>query len=117
MVLRLPLGSVRRFAALLLMLGVLLGGAVDAIACEPETEAATSVTSVVVGEGQGGDHQQPKGDHDGVCIHGHCHHGVSAVQSVAALTDLPAYHADHPLPRERHLASIVPDALKRPPRA
>ena len=117
MVLLLPLGSVRRFAALLLMLGVLLGGAVDAIACEPATEAATSVTSVALSESQGGDHQQPKSDHDGVCIHGHCHHGASAVQAVAVPADVPAYDADHPLPREHRLASIVPDTLKRPPRA
>jgi hypothetical protein len=117
MVLRLPLGSVRRFAALLLLLGVLLGGAVDAIACEPATEAAAAVTKVTVGERQSGDDQLPRSDHGGVCTHGHCHHGVSAFQPVAAWADVTVYHEDHPLPRERHLASIVPDSLERPPRA
>lgn len=104
-------------AVLLLLVGMLLGGTVDAIACEPATEVAAYVTSITVSKSQSSDHKTPQSDHDGVCVHGHCHHGVSHVQPLATLIDLPAYNADHPLLLEHRLASIIPDALKRPPRA
>jgi len=119
MILRFPLGGVRRFAALLLLLGVMLIGAVDAVACELDTEAVPSVTLVVGSDSQadGDHHRLPESGHDGVCIHGHCHHSVPHIQPVIALMDMPAYHADHPLPRENRLASLTSDPLKRPPRA
>ena len=111
---RIPLGSARRLLALLLLVGVMLGGSVDAIACEPINEA---VAAVHAGTDQAGDHQVPGGDHEGACIHGHCHHGVPHLQDLAALAALPAYLVQHPLPGERRLASITADSPKRPPRA
>ncbi|MBT2135737.1 hypothetical protein KK137_15470 [Croceibacterium sp. LX-88] len=98
----------------MLLLGVMLGGTVDAVACEPTTEASAVVAAAAE---ESGDHQLPGGDHDGVCIHGHCHHGVPYIQSMTALSDLPVYHGEHPRPHDRILTSIVPDRLKRPPRA
>lgn len=38
----LPLGSAQRLAALLLLFGVMLGGGLDAIVCEPSTEIAVA---------------------------------------------------------------------------
>ncbi|WP_156457696.1 hypothetical protein [Altererythrobacter sp. Root672] len=107
-------GSARRFAALLLLLGVMLGGTVDVVACEPTTEISVLA---VAGADEPSDHQIPGADHDGVCIHGHCHHGVPYIQQLTALTEVAAYHGDHPLPLDRILTSIDPDTLKRPPRA
>ncbi|HEY6815614.1 MAG TPA: hypothetical protein VI168_08760 [Croceibacterium sp.] len=114
MVLRLRLGSARRFAALLLLLGVMLGGAVDAIACEPTAEIA----AVEAASADPGSHEQlPDDDRHGACVHGHCHHGAQQVPQIAAAEDLPIV-ADQPVPsREHRLASITPDLLKRPPRA
>jgi len=114
MVLRLHLGSVRRFAALLLLIGVMLGGAVDAIACEPTGEMTAVAAASVDTHGH---EQGPDNDRHGACIHGHCHHGAQQVPQIAAAEDLPLV-VDEPVPSGEHrLTSIIPDSLKRPPRA
>jgi hypothetical protein len=93
---------------------MMLGGTIDAVACEPAIETTTSAVAL----DSHSDEKQPlSGDHDGVCVHGHCHHGVSTTQQAAVLGDVPAYHSDHPPGRDQSLASIVSDSLKRPPRA
>src|SRR5690606_29999513 len=62
----LPLGSARRLAALLLLLGVMLGGGFDAIVCEPSTEIAVAA----VDSADHDSHQQgPDSDRHGGCIH------------------------------------------------
>ena len=67
MFLRLPLGSARRFAALLLLLGVMLGGAVDAIACEPASE----ITAINAADAEPlGQKQLPDDERHGDCVHG-----------------------------------------------
>ena len=111
---RLPLGSARRFAALVLLLGVMLGGAVDAIACEPTTEM-TAVAAHAADTDSG--EQVPDTDRHGACVHGHCHHGAQQVPQVATAEELPLVAAP-PVPSgERRLTSISPSSLKRPPRA
>jgi len=111
---RLPLDSARRLAALLLLLGVMLGGTVDAVACEPTTEVTVLVIAV---DDQDGDHQQPGGVHDSECIHGHCHHVVPIIQPTAVIGDVLGDLSNHPMPGDRRLASIDPNTLRRPPRA
>ena len=114
MFLRLPLGSARRFAALLLLMGIMLGGGVDAIACEPSTEMA----EISAAEAKQGDHQQPRGnERHGDCVHGHCHHGVSYVQAVAGAAGFLIAPVEHRQSGEPRLASITSNSLKRPPRA
>lgn len=115
MAFRLRLGSARRFAALFLLLGVMLGGAVDAVACEPRTEIAVVVAA---DSADTGNHQPlPDNDRHGACIHGHCHHGAQQVPQIAVAEDLPVV-ADLPEPSGEHrLISITPSSLKRPPRA
>jgi hypothetical protein len=114
MFLRLPLGSARRFAALLLLAGVMLGGAVDAIACEPTTE----ITAIAASSADHGNQEQlPDNDRHGVCVHGHCHHGAQQVPQIAIAEDLHVI-ATLPVPSgEQRLTSITPSSLKRPPRA
>lgn len=114
MFLRLRLGSARRFAALFLLLGVMLGGAVDAIACEPTTE----MTAVAEAAAHPGDHEQlPDNERHGACVHGHCHHGAQQVPQIATAEPLPPLVVE-PVPLGvRALTSTIPDTLKRPPRA
>lgn len=117
MIQRLPLNGVRRLAVLLLLVGVMLGGSIDAAACEPEGEFAAVVVSTAAGDSQTSDHQLPA-SHDGACMHGHCHHGVSDIQPMAGLAGAPGYLvAAHAWSLERSLTSVIPDTLKRPPRA
>jgi hypothetical protein len=101
-------------AALLLLLGVMVGGTVDAVACEPTAE----ITAVAAAPADtGAPEQLPDDDRHGACVHGHCHHGAQQVPPVAAAEDL-AIVADRPAPPgEPRLTSITPDSLKRPPRA
>ena len=108
------LKRMRPFAALLLLLGAILGGTIDAAACEPVTETFVAVGAV---ESQPDTEKLPSGDRDGVCIHGHCHHGISHIETIALVGEEYAYHVDHPPWRDQSLASIVPDNLMRPPRA
>ena len=114
MFLRLPLGSARRFAALLLLLGVMLGGAVDAIACEPSNE----ITAVAAEAVEQGNHEQvPDDERHGDCVHGHCHHGAQQVTGAAFHADMLPRRAEHQPLDEQRLASITLDSLQRPPRA
>jgi len=113
MFLRLPLRSARRFAAVFLLLGVMLGGAVDAIACEPTTEMTVAAAS----SDPGGHEQVPDSDRHGACVHGHCHHGTQQVPQMVTAELLPIA-VTLPVPSgEPRLTSITPGSLKRPPRA
>ena len=114
MFMRLPLRSARRFAALLLLLGVMLGGTVDAVACEPVSEIAAATTAGYV---PGDQHQLPGDNQHGDCVHGHCHHGVPTIPPLAEQSDLLRVRAEHTLSSTATLVSIPPDSLKRPPRA
>ena len=114
MFLRLPLGSARRFAALLLLLGVMLGGAVDAIACEPASE----ITAINAADAEPlGQKQLPDDERHGDCIHGHCHHGGQLVAALDNSSELLIASAEHQPVGESRLASITLDSPKRPPRA
>lgn len=113
MTLRLRLGSARRFAALFLLLGVMLGGGVDAIACDPMTEMVVAAASA----DPSGHEQAPDGDKHGACLHGHCHHSAQQVPQMAAAEELPLVATQHVPSGAHRLTSIVPDSLKRPPRA
>lgn len=110
----LPLRSVRRFAAILLLFGAMFAGSVDAVACDPATEMASIEAGVVDQDGHG---QIPDNDQHGACMHGHCHHGAQHVPPLASQMESPLVLTVHELAGERRLGSITPDSLKRPPRA
>ena len=114
MLLRLRLGNVPHIAALLLLLGIVLGGAVDAVACEPISEIA-AVTAVAAEPGS--PEQVPGAERHGDCIHGHCHHGTQQVPALAFQVVPPMVSVEHVAPGESGLASLSPGSLKRPPRA
>jgi len=111
---RLPLGSARRFAALLLLLGIVFGGSVDAAACESADEIA-EITALV--SDHSGEQQLPDHSRHGACTHGHCHHGAQHVPPIIFQTDPLLAHAEYTPSGERRLGSIIPACLKRPPRA
>ncbi len=114
MSLRLRLGSARRFAALFLLVGIMLGGAVDAIACEPTTE----MSAVAEASAHPDSHEQlPDNEKHGACVHGHCHHGAQQVPQIATAEDLPTLTVEPVASGVRDLTSITPDSPKRPPRA
>jgi len=118
MLLRLRLGNVPHIAALLLLLGIVLGGAVDAAACEPDKEFA-AVTAIVADTpaDSGTRDEAPAKERHGECVHGHCHHGAQQVPSQVAQVDSPTVSVEHPVSGESVLVSLPPGSLKRPPRA
>lgn len=74
-------------AGLLLALAILLGGAVDAVACESEANTA----SVCTVDYEHADHGDREGEPDqhGTCPHGHCHHGSQHVRAFAGSDGAP----------------------------
>lgn len=73
--------NLRPLAALLILVALLMGSAVDAAACEPEFVAHAQVELTADGSGD----QEPAGKDKkhGVCAHGHCHHVFQAVDPTA----------------------------------
>ena len=114
MLLRLRLGNVPHIAALLLLLSIVLGGAVDAVACESATETA-AVTALAAEPGS--QDEAPVKERHGDCIHGHCHHGAQQVPALAFQVVPPMVSVEHVAPGESDLASLSPGSPKRPPRA
>jgi len=117
MLVRLPLVRFRPLAALLFLLALLLGGTLDAAACEPEFGFAEAAASAAVDgehDGNGSDREPAPQD---VCVHGHCHH---CGQVVLSDEDAPAVPfaavspAHSPVP---WLDPVTSDTPKRPPRA
>jgi len=108
--------SFRGFAALLLLVGVMLGGAIDAAACEPELQASSFV-DVHASEQDQDTQDQGTADDDGACVHGHCHHGTS---SLAKMQDIAAVGFTAAVPIATTQSGLVPvigNTPKRPPRA
>lgn len=95
------------------MMGVLLGGAIDAAACEPESQTISLVDANV---GQQHQDSQDAGHGEGVCVHGHCHHCAQNAVRTAAV-DAVMFLAAAPVAADQAiLLSIVGSSLKRPPR-
>lgn len=120
MLLRLRFGNAPHVAAILLLLGIVLGGAVDAVACEPTIEiaAATAIAAEPDILADAGTRDQAPGqERHGDCIHGHCHHGAQQVPPLAVEIELPMVSVEHVTPGENDLSSIPPGTFKRPPRA
>ena len=120
MLLRLRVGKVPHIAAFLLLLGIVLGGSVDAIACEPaaEMDAVTAMAADAhASDDSGTPDEAPAKARHGECIHGHCHHGAQQVPSLVAQVDPPTVSVTHPVSGESVLVSLPPGSLKRPPRA
>lgn len=104
----------RRLVAVLLLFGVFLAGAVDAVACEPLFEEAAHVASGA--HETGGKDSVPGSEKHGVCAHGHCHHGVQLVQAVANTDGFSIVTSDYRPEPQGPLHSSPDDGLKRPPR-
>lgn len=93
----------------------MLGGTVEAAACEPEAAIALGSASFDAHENE----DQPSGqpERHGLCVHGHCHHGSQAITDHARL---PAFEipADVPISvSPKPLQPLLTDTPKRPPRA
>lgn len=74
--------DLRRFGALLFALALLLGGAIDLAACEPERDFP--VAQIALSSDSGDTHDDgASGEQHGVCAHGHCHHAGSFIPNVA----------------------------------
>ncbi|HLV08328.1 MAG TPA: hypothetical protein VKY80_11700 [Croceibacterium sp.] len=107
----------RSVAVLLLLLAMVLGGAIEAAACEPEIAIASASASFDLNADA--DENQPDGqpDQHGFCAHGHCHHGSQAIANNAQMS---AYEWTFVLPAgvpDRALEPVVTDTPNRPPRA
>jgi|SRR5690606_40464428 len=105
----------RALLALLLLVGVMLGGALDAAACEPELHPASLAEVHIADEDQDPvDQERSEGD---ACVHGHCHHGA---QSPVKSQDVTTVMFVAIIPAAVDQTSLVPIqgvTPKRPPRA
>jgi len=115
MQLRLSTLTFRPFAALLILVALLMGSAIDAAACEPEFVAHAQVEVAVDGADEQGSDSDDQ-DH-AVCAHGHCHHGTQILGGSGAAADAPApasiTFGSHP----DGLAGTSIPLPKQPPRA
>lgn len=110
-----PISAFRPLAALLLLLSVLLGGAIDAAACTPEQPMLEQV-DLSTSDGSQPD-SGDRTDKHAVCAHGHCHHGAQMIGSVSEAEHMPAATVPH---FGRPLAGVgqrLAGPIKEPPRA
>lgn len=105
----------RPLAALFLLLAVLLGGAIEAAACESEPVAFEQVD---ISSHDGGD-QNPSGktEQHGVCSHGHCHHSPQLTNSSNDAAQVLASTSTHFGLIKLGLRQASPNLVKEPPRA
>lgn len=116
---RLRLWTIRPLAAMLLVLALLVGGAVDAAACEFE-DASQGSTSIAMADEQADESptrdDEPRHDGDSGCVHGHCHHGAhSLIARGDAAPAVAMSDARYPSAPKR-LIAVAPDIPKQPPR-
>lgn len=112
----LRLAGRRSFAVLLLLLATVLGGAVEAAACEPE--AAVAAASAQLEMHADGDRPHSDGaEQHGMCVHGHCHHGSQALAEPSRVATFELAMAAPVSAFENVLEPLVGDTPKRPPRA
>jgi hypothetical protein len=105
-------------AVLIVMLAV--GPSLDALICRDEPSGPVAGSAQMIDIAAAGDsHGSPASKHpDGVCAHGHCHHGVAYAWVNADAAAAPAVAPErHPLRASTQLASTTPSGLERPPRA
>lgn len=109
--------TAKRFSALLLLVAILLGGSVEAVACEPAPSAATS--AVFADQDMGSENDAPGGqsENHGLCAQGHCHHGPQALAETSPAVAIQPTDEVRSAFLENTLDARVTDALKRPPRA
>lgn len=108
----------KRFSALLLLLAVLLGGAVEAMACEPAVSAAPyTAVAFDLDDGLADDAAGGQSEQHALCPHGHCHHGPQTFADSAPISLSQTVGGVRPVGRENKLEPRITDTLKRPPRA
>ena len=115
MQLRLSALTLRPLAALLILVALLMGSAIDAAACEPEFAQHAQIETSADADGE----QNTDGtvEQHGVCAHGHCHHASSMIDhnsdgAAAIATPLDLFRS----PQAR-LAGTAISLPKQPPRA
>ena len=105
----------RRSLALFLLLAVLLGGAVEAVACEPMDSSAVASAMSEPDSDKDAPADQP--EQHALCAHGHCHHGA---QNFGNTPSSPAFQPVETVlvrrPDNAPKLQII-DLPKRPPRA
>lgn len=107
----------KRFSTLLLLIAMLLGGAVEAVACEPAV-SVTVAAEVSSDLDAGSDDEAPgsQTENHGLCAHGHCHHAPQALSDASSAALLQPSSEVRSALRENILEPRMTDALKRPPR-
>ena len=103
----------RPLAALFLMLCVLLGGSIEAAACEPA--AAFEQIDIVSSDGDEPSPGEETVQH-GVCAHGHCHHSAQFIESQSDTALMAAAMATHFGLTSTGLGQTKSKLIKEPPR-
>lgn len=108
--------NLRPLAALLILVALLIGGSIDAVACEPELTASAQVEAA--SDGPSNPKSDDKDEKYAACAHGHCHYCSNAlVARTGDFADAFAAPAIHFGSREAGLTSTASSLPKPPPRA
>ena len=105
----------RPLAALFLLLAVLIGGTIEAAACEFEP-AAFEQLDISSNDGDDPSPGDSTAKH-GVCAHGHCHHGAQSIDSNSDTASIPAAASVHFRRAMPGLSEARLKLVKEPPRA
>ena len=101
---------------LALLLAILLGGAIEASACEPEFVPMAVVDAAAM---QPSDHQDDGSQREthAACSHGHCHHGNQLLRSGSAdAASMVLSAGPHFIRVPVGMRQSAPDVVKEPPR-
>lgn len=105
-----------------LLATLVLGPTLDSFVCNEEAgpPAANAILHAadVAASSDDAHRDDPNDRGAGVCVHGHCHHGLTMAALVTSATLAPAPASEpHALALESVHISRLPSGLERPPRA
>jgi hypothetical protein len=119
------LGKLGGLLAACLVIAMVAGPMIDSLTCQGDADDKAAAVALVdqpetadAGPDTGKiEHRQPALDL-GLCVHGHCHHGVSfAPEPIKVSVELLPRTERLLIPTTTLRASLAPSGLERPPRA
>ncbi|WP_091741223.1 hypothetical protein [Phenylobacterium immobile] len=103
----------------LVLTAILFGPSLDRLICRNDAAFSAAAGEHMASAEAAQDVTDHADDGFGVCMHGHCHHGVSATPLIpaSAVTTVQRTGDDHPVLRTRVRTADAKFDFLRPPRA